>query len=231
MVAPVSAYRFSAPERYAVFTAHRERCWLCNERVSLSDFQVDHIIPESLGGKPELKAILVGYGVPETFNINSYENWAPAHPACNLKKTNLVLRPSPIIQAQVQLAERRAAKARDLAEKYASDRRIDSAIQELIFAHETGRLSGKQQQRVVGVLAALHRENREAEDKAEPLNFAPWLTIVGETEHYYHLQGPGGMVGSRPKAEKLDPSWDCPRCGPTGWNGARCITCGMMDDD
>lgn len=59
---------------------------------------------------------------------------------------------------------------------------------------------------------------------------APWLTVLGEDAHYYYLQGPGGMRGIRPKGDKIDMSWDCPRCGVTGWNGVKCITCGMMDD-
>lgn len=225
----MSVYKFSNEERYAVFTVHHERCWLCETPISLAEVQVDHIIPESLVGTPEGTNALKLLGLPSGFDLNSFENWVPAHARCNRIKADTIFHPTPLIQARLQIAEKRAPKARELVAKYASDRRIDRAIHELLIAGERG-LLGEAQKKLIATVAVIHDENRDPEERGKPLMIAPWLTLVGEDGNWLHLRGPGGMVGSRPKGDKLHSSWDCPRCGPTAWNGVRCVTCGMMDD-
>ena len=221
---------FTSAERYAVFTVHRERCWLCREPISLSEMEVDHIVPESLEGTEELREVIAEMRLPRDFRTNSHSNWRPAHRSCNRQKADHRFKPSPLIQLCLEEGIARAAHLADTAERFVSDRRIEIALCQLIAAQEKGALSERQRTTLSQVVLAFHDQSREPEDRGKPLHLAPWLTVVSEDEHYFTIRGPGGLCGIRPKAEKLDPSWDCPRCGPTGWNGARCVTCGMLDD-
>ncbi len=223
-------YQFSQAERYAVFTVHRERCWLCDEPVSLSDMEIDHIIPDSLEGTRELDRIFEAFNLPEEFTLQSYENWLPAHRRCNRKKRALVFKPTPIIQAHLELAAKSAPKARELEERYGSDRRIDRAVQELCVAYEKGDLNEKHWQKLIAIVGPFHEQSREPEERGKPILIAPGLEIISDDGLHLMLRGPTGMIGGRPKGENLHPSWDCPNCGVTGWNGTRCVRCGQMDD-
>lgn len=226
----MAAYRFSPAERYAVFTVHREVCWLCGEPVALGAMQVDHIVPEHLEGKPELDAAKEELGLPASFSINGFENWKPAHPRCNRDKGGHVFRPSPLIQKHLEHAAAKASEAVELRDKYITDRKIDLALELLFSAARDRKLSPEQAVRMKEA-AAFHDSNRAPEDRGKPFLLGPWLTILSEGSQGYMLQGPTGLIGGRPRGEHVDSSFDCPRCGPTGWNGARCIVCGMLNDE
>jgi hypothetical protein len=226
----MSTYAFNRAERYAAFTVHREVCWLCSEPVGIVDMQFDHIVPEHLEGKSELAAVKQTLGLPGKFRINGFENWMPAHPQCNRTKGGHVFKPTPLIQGYLERAARKADEAARLRVKYASDRRIDLAIDTLLHADEQRKLSPEQRERMQE-LAALHDSNRAPQDRGRPLLLRPGLTVVSDAGHMLLLRGPTGMVGGRPKGDHIHPSWDCINCGVTGWNGARCVICRMMDDD
>lgn len=184
-------------------------------------------------GDVALAAVLAELGLPADFEINSFANWMPAHRRCNREKSDTVFRPSPIIQIKLQSAADRAERAARLHDEYLSDRKISRAINILLAAQEMSGFAERHKRllgRLVDRVEREHEPNREVEERGKPLFLAPWLEIVHEDERWTALRGPGGLVGMRPKAEQLHPSWDCPRCGVTGWNGARCITCGMLDD-
>ena len=229
----MSAYRFSNAERYAVFTAHAERCWICGEPVGLLDMEVDHVVPEALAGTPELADALELLGLPADFGLNQFGNWMPAHRQCNRFKSDTVLQPSPLIQMVLQKAIAKVARAEELHDGYVTDRGIGMAINKLLAAHEEGGIDERHRRLMAPLVEAIardHERSREVERRGKPLFLAGWLEVVAENDRMLTLRGPGGLVGVRPKANRLDPSWDCPRCGVTGWNGARCITCGMLDD-
>ena len=132
----MSTYPFSRAERYAVFTVHREACWLCGEPVGLGEMQVDHIIPERLDGRPELEAVKRDLALSDAFQINSFENWKPAHARCNRDKSGHVFRPSPMIQRHLEQAAARADEAARLRDRYTTDRKIDLAIEMLLNASQ-----------------------------------------------------------------------------------------------
>lgn len=229
----MALYKFSAAERYAVFTVHNERCWLCGEPIGLLETEVDHVIPERLIGDAALVTVLAELGLPATFDINSFSNWMPAHRRCNREKSDAVFRPSPLIQLKLQSAVDRADRSEALHDEYLSDRKISRAINILLAAQEMGGFAPRHKKMMESLVATVeleHELNRELDERGKPLFLAPWLEVVHEDERWFALRGPGGLVGMRPKAERLHPSWDCPRCGVTGWNGARCVTCGMLDD-
>ncbi len=229
----MARYKFSAAERYAVFTVHNEKCWLCGEPIGLLETEVDHVIPETLIGNAALATVLTGLGLQADFEINSFANWMPAHRRCNGEKSDTVFRSSPLIQLKLQSAIDRADRAEALYDEYLSDRKISRAINILLAAQEFGGFAErhkKMMERLITTVEQEHEPNREQEERGKPLFLAPWLEVVHEDERWITLRGPGGLVGMRPKTEQLHPSWDCPRCGFTGWNGARCISCGMLDD-
>src|SRR5262245_19592336 len=81
--------KFSHQERYAVWNSNGRRCWWCQEPLRLVESTVDHVLPESLlHDETERVKILADYGLPESFNINGYENWLPCHNHCNQRKAN-----------------------------------------------------------------------------------------------------------------------------------------------
>ena len=225
----MSDYNFSHGERYAIFTVHRERCWLCDEPLFLSEMEVDHIIPESIE-PPALKSAVLEFGLPAAFSVNSFENWMPAHRKCNQLKRGSVFRPSPLIQNRLEVAAQRATRARDLLSAYITKGNIDKALQQLLVAKENDQLTEDHREGLISLVGQFHEGNRANEARGTPFLLAPWLTNVGEDDRFLFLRGPGGMVGARPKGDNLHISWDCPNCGITAWNGVRCVACGMMDD-
>jgi 5-methylcytosine-specific restriction endonuclease McrA len=192
--------------------------------------QIDHIIPESLDGTAILMQVLQDFNLPANFNINSFGNWMPAHPRCNLLKSSHVFTPSPIIQKRLEDAAQRIPKAQELVDNYISDHKIDKAIQQLLIADERNVLKDEHWNHLVALVGKFHEKNRAEEERGHPFTLTPWLTIVGEADGFLYVRNSNGMVGVRPKGANLHWSWDCPRCGVTAWNGTRCVSCGMMDD-
>jgi hypothetical protein len=82
-------HNFSFSERWAVFQAYKETCIYCGNIVQWKDFEVDHIINESLLKRPaKLKALVKDYGLGDDFSINNFQNWACSHHRCNRAKAD-----------------------------------------------------------------------------------------------------------------------------------------------
>jgi hypothetical protein len=121
-----SGYPLSAPR------------WPMNARprasgpIDMRGFEVDHVIPESLLDEPErLAKVLNDLGRPDTFNVNSFENWLPACGPCNNSKSSYPWDPSPLIQRRLQDAARRAPKARAMAESTIQKAQLTKALNTL----------------------------------------------------------------------------------------------------
>ena len=195
--------------------------------------EVDHIVPETLIGKADLADVLESLGLPQDFDLNTFANWMPAHRACNRVKSSTVFKSTPIIQLSLQQAAKRQTKTEEIHDSYVTNRKVSLAMNLLTAAYEQGELGDKQKTALAKIAAGLseyHDTNRAPEDRGKPIMLAPWLTVLSEGREYMVLQSARGMVGVRPSGENIHPSWDCPNCGVTGWNGARCISCGMLDD-
>src|SRR5688572_29425581 len=103
---------FNDEERYAVYTVHGEKCYMCGEPIDLLSMEVDHIIPEKCLDDPDgLAAILAGYGLPPDFDINSFANWLPSCKRCNNRKRDAVFNPTPMVQVELQRAADKAVEA------------------------------------------------------------------------------------------------------------------------
>jgi 5-methylcytosine-specific restriction endonuclease McrA len=114
----MARYAFRLSERWAVFSTHGTpqgtKCWLCGKPVNFVEMEVDHILPESLlNDQSALDAALTAFGLPLEFELNSFENWLPAHRRCNAEKREHIFRPTPIIQVWIDRAREKAEAARE----------------------------------------------------------------------------------------------------------------------
>ena len=102
-------------------------------------FQVDHIIPEYLADQPEeLQSVISSYALPDSFDLNSFENWLPSCASCNNQKRGTVFKALPIFAVQLQRASDKASKARELATETRSKQQVSRAITILEAANEKG---------------------------------------------------------------------------------------------
>lgn len=226
----MAKYKFTDAERYAIWTVHAERCWICGEPVSFSAVEIDHIIPESLIGTEQLHQVLSDFALPKDFDLNSWSNWMPADRRCNGAKRERVFKASPLIQLNLQKAAEKALRAAELCESFVSDRVLTAAVTRIEQAAASGKLPDRFRARIERLVYDRHEANREQEQRGAPLFLSPGMTIVKEDSDGYFIQGRTGIVGVRPKGDRLDPSWNCPNCGPTSWNGTRCTNCGHLID-
>jgi len=136
--------RFSETERAAIFKAHNGHCHICGEPCILSEMHVDHVIPESIAEIPnEMKRIRELFTLPEDFEVNAFENWAPAHGSCNRAKADIIYLPSLVMRHVIEKTRRLGPEARKIARKALSDREIARAKSALKQAHEKGQLSNE----------------------------------------------------------------------------------------
>lgn len=227
----MSNYIFSDSERFAVYVTHGEKCYMCKKAIDLQSMHIDHIIPESLLEKgDELNTILTDFGLSSDFGINSFENWMPSCAPCNLEKSSLVFKPSPIIQIVLQKAINRADKAKVLAEKTVSKKLITRALNTLLRAKDSGELSPEVVEKLKPLVDYQFQE-RNSDLKGTPIKLTPLYEVLSESNGIINIKGPYG-IGGRPSGNQVDNSFNCPNCGTAGaWNGARCVICGEMDDD
>lgn len=138
----MNKYKFKTSERFAVYVTHLEKCYLCTKPVDFQSMQVDHVIPESLlDDQNFLNTIKDSFGLPSSFNINSYYNWMPSCAPCNRKKLAMVFEPTPIIQAVLQQAALKVNKAMELEYKTITNKKIGHSLSTLLMANEAGELS------------------------------------------------------------------------------------------
>jgi hypothetical protein len=224
----MSTYKFSPAERAAIYSTHREKCYLCNEPLNLKTMEVDHVIPEFLINKPkELQTTLTAFGLSLNFDLNSFANWLPACRPCNRKKSDLIFEATPIIQVYLQQAIAKAANAQALAAETISKRKITNALIVLERARDDGTLDDE----VIQVLSEFVIQHRQPDLSGQPFFLTPLYEIITEQNGIQLVRGPYG-VGGRPAIRTLDSSFSCPCCGfIAAWNGARCVICGELNDE
>ena len=212
--------------------------------------QVDHIIPEQLLGDPKrLKEVLERFGLLNDFDLNSYENWLPSCGPCNQSKGTKLFNPAPNIEFVLKRAAGKAGTARKLEAKAVSDAKLAQAINEINRAVESATLEEKH---VNAIIASFREHSPEllkgvyegyssgrgdimglAYQRFKPakIPLTPFHTVVMEDEWKVVVSTPYG-TGIMPKGDKIDGGIRCGFCGSFGpWNGARCLSCGMLDDD
>jgi 5-methylcytosine-specific restriction endonuclease McrA len=221
---------FSATERLAVYTAHGEKCYLCTKPIDLKTMQVDHIIPDSLEGTAKLAEVLIQLGLPSTFNLQSYENWSPACGPCNNAKNDQVFDPVPIVLVLLKKAAEKASKAQAIAEKAVSEKNVQKALNTLERAMNNDVLSGKEIKSQLTALFKFQATYRSPEMVGKPVLVGPGLELLADKDGIRVVRGPYG-IGGGPSMAHVSPAMQCPSCGSPYFNGARCVSCGVMDDD
>lgn len=221
---------FDPVERYAIWSVHGEKCYTCGVHLEMiNTMEVDHVIPEVLEGKPELAQILKEYGLPGTFDLQSFENLLPSCGPCNNRKRQTVFKPTLFVQGQLQKAAEGAPKVRALIDRKVVRRLLEKAIGTVSKAIAQGTLS-EEEKAIFGEFFRLHEANRAPEMAGKPLSLAPGFQILSDRAGIQVVRGPYG-VGGGPATDDLAPGMRCTTCGSKYFNGARCVICGQMDDD
>jgi len=70
--------------RRTLWNAYNRKCSYCNNPIQYNNFNIDHIIPESMGNEEAIKL----YDLEKGFELNSYLNLVPTCFVCNSKKSN-----------------------------------------------------------------------------------------------------------------------------------------------
>jgi 5-methylcytosine-specific restriction endonuclease McrA len=228
----MSGYKFSAAERLAIYSVHGGSCYLCGAPLDLTTMCVDHILPDSLSAEPNrLAQCLRDFGLPESFNLNSFENWLPACRRCNGQKSSKPLRATPIIQIQIDRASSRAALVREHIARSASNQEISKAMATLEKARDARQIPVS----LIETLVVKFDEGRPKSGNSDegPIEFrlSPYLKVLYEANTHRIVLTQWG-AGYVPKGEVIDPSFYCGNCGSLGpWSGAMCLSCGQMIED
>jgi hypothetical protein len=206
---------FTNAERYAVYTVHGERCYLCSKPIDLVTMEVDHIIPESLLKDPiGLAKVLRDFGLSEDFDVQSPSNWLPACRPCNNKKRSHILKPSPILQRELERAAARAGDVGRLSREVVRRQQVTVALSILQRAADDGQLE-ESGEAAIRALVGFHVGQRESDAVGKPMLLTPLLTVFQTGAGIELVKGPYG-VGARPSSSDVPDSMHCPSCGCVG---------------
>lgn len=225
----MNKYKFTASERYAVYTTHGEKCYICGKPIDMKSMHIDHVIPESLLlDNEEMHRVFELHGLSSKFDINSFKNWLPSCSSCNLKKSARVFEPSLLFQIAIENAIGKSKRAIELSEKLVSRTLVTKAINTIERASESGVLD----EEIIESLRPLinfHIQERNVTLFNEPIRITPEFKIISESNGIRIVKGRYG-IGGGPIGPNVNSSFYC-ACGASAWNGARCVRCGEMSDD
>lgn len=220
----MSGYRFSAAQRFAVYTVHGGTCYLNGEPLYLKQMRIDHVIPRSLKNDPDrLSMVLKEYGLPDDFELDSFENWLPTCDPCNSLKYKDPFRPTPIILRHIDRARAKAGEMKALAERVVTDQAISKALNTIEIALDSAQvdLDGLEP-----LIQLYEQHKRRAQDRE--FRITPQFTVLHEREGYRIVQTNYG-AGHMPSQAAAHLSSTCPNCGNYGpWSGPRCFGCGHL---
>ena len=122
--------------RLAIFDAYKGKCFYTGKPIPYQDFEVDHIIPESLAR--DIEEIRNRLALGDDFNINSIENLVPCGPGLNLRKKDSLFSDNTLL---LYFEQTKAKKTNVVAlyEKYKKDSRRSNGYKTIdkILAGET----------------------------------------------------------------------------------------------
>jgi len=243
-------YKFTAAERFAVKDAHKHICFLCRLAFEgYRDWDVDHLIAESTAAS-ELAELRESLALPPDFDVNSFENWVPAHHACNRRKGSLNYN-APIFLTYLNEARKAAPLCRKKAEAFKRTPAFEKLIADLETHGEELLSLPENQTRILDILTRYSQptfaETTTGEvhelaftaDKSNafplitlPVSLTPGWSVSDSNGHVIYVRHESGRFGYTTSDPRPDASWFCGTCGQTGtWNGARCMRCGMFQDD
>lgn len=225
----MSKYKFNSSEKYTVWHTHGFKCYWCGEPLDLMNLSVDHLIPESLSTKPdEFERVKSHYSLPDTFKINDFCNWVPAHNNCNSKKSKKIFANSPAFLSFITDVMSRSTQARNAYHKLIAKRSKDKIIGRIVSDLGNSHITKED------LILLL----KETYDVQEVENSSPDIRIkiagnwkVISVNNNLAVVSNGQFVGITPISTNPNSSWTCPYCGSLGpWSGVRCLTCGGISD-
>ncbi|WP_251961815.1 hypothetical protein [Pseudomonas sp. Marseille-Q5299] len=93
----MSKQAFTAAQREAIWLAHSRKCAYTRELLDISNFHIDHVVPETLADKSVLlEETLARLGLPKEFDLFGWGNLLPCRPGANLQKSATVFEPAQI---------------------------------------------------------------------------------------------------------------------------------------
>lgn len=177
----MSRYKFSSAERWAIFLVHGMKCYMCKVPIDLTTMVVDHVLPEYLLDSPSAcSAAKSTLGLPDSFDLNSFENWLPACSVCNGTKSSIQFEPSPLIQVLLQKLAAKADEAHRVSAEVVRSRQVANALNVLVRAYESGvKLEGETRERLLVLLR--FASARELVGSGQPLRLTPSFQLVTTT--------------------------------------------------
>jgi hypothetical protein len=219
--------------RAALLAAWEDRCAWCRRWIAVTETEVDHLVPQGVTGE-SLAGILTLHGLPHDYDVQATRNLVPSCRRCNRLKGAKPAPDAPIVALVIQKAASVAPRVDEHAAKLLTDRSVGRALalinakfphvgltrETLDEMNEAASAAEAAIQTVTGVEVTLHPA------LGGLFNAGAWQ-IVG---HY----GTGVVTvtdGARVGYTGANNIMRCGHCGSHGpWNGARCLTCGMLDD-
>ena len=122
---------FGPAMRLSISSAWDSKCFWCTKVIDLQSMEIDHVIPESLVPGKQLDAVLLMYGLPSDFNLNSAENLVPTCRACNGQKSDMVLNATPLLLVLLQKVRARAERVRKGVENIGQNLKLGNLLTEL----------------------------------------------------------------------------------------------------
>ncbi len=142
----MSEYKFRESERAAIWETDEKKCFYCGIPVFFRDLQIDHVVPEDI---PKSKLTKLHPLLAENFEINSIENWVACHQGCNVRKAVYLFKTKTLLY-YLEMAEKRAAKARQIIEDFGNARDNEKLISALKVRIENGYLSRSEVRNAIG---------------------------------------------------------------------------------
>jgi hypothetical protein len=230
----MSKHQFTDAQRFAVWQHHGQKCYWCGKPMDFLEATVDHLIPEHLQDKPEEFARLRHqYGLLETFAINDYANWLPAHEKCNKNKGGIALPAVPLIVAISEKLQREAPKVRIIEDRIKGNLSKAKLLVKLKTAVESEKITKDE------IFALFSDPDLPDDEDVQTLrrqvsihvNPQRWRVIHFDVGSNVATVTDGRFAGVTPVVPNPDISWMCPNCGSYGpWNGVVCLNCGRMSD-
>lgn len=115
--------------RSALLQSWKGRCAYCTNPLTLTSMQADHVIPEEMPEKVSLAEMLRLYGISEDYDIQGWQNRAPACATCNRTKSNyLIMNRAPILLWFLRKVRENAKRAETAATSTRSRGNRDKTI-------------------------------------------------------------------------------------------------------
>lgn len=145
----MSSQNFSAIEREAIWRAYSQKCVYSRGLLDISNFHIDHIVPEVLLENPiKFEKALKDCGLDDNFDILGWENLVPCQPGMNLQKSSIVFEPSHA-RYFLGIAEARKPEVVEEIAKIERARKRGKAIVMLQQTLETGKLKPEEVARIL----------------------------------------------------------------------------------